>query len=91
MIYAICFFLFFFVLLLFTVIFVVPLGIVQKNKESESVWTLFFVYFLDAVIIGASSVKQLKENLQSTKNGPLHEGMYAVEFSFTKGSDRGGK
>ncbi|CAH3192525.1 unnamed protein product [Porites evermanni] len=27
----------------------------------------------DAVIIGASSVKQLKENLQSTKNGPLHE------------------
>lgn len=49
------------------------------------------MYFLDAVIIGASSVKQLKENLQSAKNGPLHEGMYAVEFSFTKESDRGGK
>lgn len=49
------------------------------------------MYFLDAVIIGASSVKQLKENLQSTKNGPLHEGMYAVEFSFTKESDRGGQ
>ena len=51
----------------------------------------FCVYFLDAVIIGASSVKQLKENLQSTKNVPLHAGMYSVEFSFTKGSDRGGK
>ena len=36
------------------------------------------MYFLDAVVIGASSVKQLKENLQSTKNGPLHEGMYSV-------------
>ena len=30
---------------------------------------------LDAVIIGASSVKHLEENLKSTKHGPLHEGM----------------
>lgn len=28
----------------------------------------------DAVIIGASSVKHLDENLKSTKHGPLHEG-----------------
>ena len=30
--------------------------------------------FSDTVIIGASSVKHLEENLKSTKNGPLHEG-----------------
>ena len=30
--------------------------------------------FSDAVILGASSVKHLEENLKSTKSGPLHEG-----------------
>ena len=30
----------------------------------------------DAVILGASSVKHLEENLKSTKHGPLHEGKY---------------
>lgn len=28
----------------------------------------------DAVILGASSVKHLEENIKSTKHGPLHEG-----------------
>jgi len=27
----------------------------------------------DAVIIGASSIKHLEENIKSTKHGPLHE------------------
>ncbi|XP_068750549.1 aflatoxin B1 aldehyde reductase member 2-like isoform X2 [Montipora capricornis] len=32
----------------------------------------------DAVIIGASSVKHLKENLESTKHGPLHQDVVEV-------------
>jgi len=32
----------------------------------------------DAVIIGASSVKQLEENLKTTKHGPLHEDVVKV-------------
>ena len=31
-------------------------------------------FALDAVIIGASSIKHLEENIKSTKHGPLHEG-----------------
>ena len=35
----------------------------------------------DAVIIGASSVKQLEENLKTTKHGPLHEGECDIVFT----------
>ena len=35
----------------------------------------FFFLFSDAVIIGASSVKHLEENLKSAKYGPIHEGV----------------
>lgn len=34
--------------------------------------------FSDAVIIGASSVKHLEENLKSAKHGPLHEDVVAL-------------
>lgn len=42
----------------------------------------------DAVIIGASSTKQLIQNLKSTKNGPLHEDVvkvYEEAWQETKG------
>ena len=35
---------------------------------------------LDAVIIGASSIKHLEDNIMSTKHGPLHEGVF--DFSY---------
>ena len=35
---------------------------------------------LDAVIIGASSIKHLEDNIKSTKHGPLHEGVF--DFSY---------
>jgi len=38
----------------------------------------------DAVILGASSVKHLEENLKSTKHEPLHEGKYKEKIQ--KGS-----
>lgn len=41
---------------------------------SEALNNKTFVPFSDAVIIGASSVKHLEENLKSTKSGPLHDG-----------------
>ena len=39
---------------------------------------LFFL-FSDAVIIGASSVKHLEENLTSAKHGPIHEGVLKLK------------
>lgn len=39
----------------------------------------FVSFALDAVIIGASSIKHLEENIKSTKHGPLHEG----EFNYS--------
>ena len=41
-------------------------------------------FALDAVIIGASSIKHLEENIKSTKHGPLHEGelnLTAITFN----------
>ena len=37
--------------------------------------------FSDAVIIGASSLKHLEENLKSTKRDPLHEGEFDIVFN----------
>lgn len=42
--------------------------------------TVYLSVSLDAVIIGASSIKHLEDNIKSTKHGPLHEG--AFDFSY---------
>ena len=44
-----------------------------KGSKGELLF-IFCRLHLDAVIIGASSTKQLIQNLKSTKSGPLHEG-----------------
>ena len=52
-----------------------PLQSCPETKGSkEELLFIFCRLLLDAVIIGASSTKQLIQNLKSTKNGPLHEG-----------------
>lgn len=46
--------------------------------------SLIFVMLSDAVILGASSVKHLEENLKSSKNGRLHEGELTLRLVWEK-------
>ena len=46
--------------------------------------SLTFVMLSDAVILGASSVKHLEENLKSSKNGRLHEGELILRLVWKK-------
>ena len=53
----------------------------KRQQRSTPLLLIFCRLHLDAVIIGASSTKQLIQNLKSTKNGPLHEGEFYTFYN----------